>query len=79
MLVEGESNANVAVNAGVNHCSERENLFRRSQVERFALEHCLGEQSFSHFSSVEAGNPFKLLQQHGIMIAHLEESRRQKD
>lgn len=48
VLIEGESNAITAVNAGVNHCSERENLFRRSQVERFALEHCLGEQSFSH-------------------------------
>lgn len=30
-------------------------------------------------SSVEAGNPFKLLQKHGITTAHLNESRRQKD
>jgi conjugative relaxase-like TrwC/TraI family protein len=30
-------------------------------------------------SSVEAGNPFKSLQQHGIAIAHLEESLRQKN
>ncbi len=30
-------------------------------------------------SSVEAGNPFKSLQQHGIAIAHMEESLRQKD
>ena len=30
-------------------------------------------------SAVEAGNPFKSLQQHGIAIAHLEESLRQKE
>lgn len=30
-------------------------------------------------SAVEAGNPFKSLQQHGIGVAHLEESRRQKE
>lgn len=30
-------------------------------------------------SSVEAGNPFKLLQQHGMTTAHLTESRRQRD
>lgn len=29
-------------------------------------------------SGVEAGNPFKLMQQHGIATAHLTESRRQK-
>ena len=30
-------------------------------------------------SSVEAGNPFKSLQQHGIAIAHMEQSLRQKN
>jgi conjugative relaxase-like TrwC/TraI family protein len=30
-------------------------------------------------SSVEAGNPFKLLQQHGIALTQMNESRRQKD
>ena len=30
-------------------------------------------------SAVEAGNPFKSLQQHGIALAHLEESLRQKE
>ncbi|BAU13908.1 DNA helicase, TrwC and TraI like protein [Leptolyngbya sp. NIES-3755] len=56
-LIDREWNATQSVNAGVNHCSERDSLFRRSQVERFALEHHLGEQSFDALQSAFDYNP----------------------
>jgi conjugative relaxase-like TrwC/TraI family protein len=55
-VIPGESNANIAVNAGVNHWSERESIFRRSQVERFALEHHLGEQCFDDLQKAFSQN-----------------------
>ena len=36
--------------AGTAHASERESVFRRGKVERFALEHALGEMPFSTLS-----------------------------
>ncbi|MEL7225275.1 MAG: MobF family relaxase, partial [Cyanobacteria bacterium J06576_12] len=36
---------------GVNHASERESVFKREKAERFALEHHLGEQSFSELQT----------------------------
>ena len=33
--------------AGTDHASERESVFRRGKVERFALEHALGEMPFA--------------------------------
>jgi conjugative relaxase-like TrwC/TraI family protein len=41
-----ESAVNAVVNATV-HAGEREAVFRRSKIERFALEHHLGQQRFS--------------------------------
>ncbi|MGP1385378.1 MAG: MobF family relaxase [Thainema sp.] len=35
-----------AVQAGVNHCAEREAVFHREQVEQFVLENHLGQQFF---------------------------------
>ncbi|MEL6468407.1 MAG: MobF family relaxase, partial [Cyanobacteria bacterium J06623_4] len=34
------------VASAIQHCSERESVFRRTKVERFAFEHQLGQQSF---------------------------------
>ncbi|MGB3790407.1 MAG: MobF family relaxase [Phormidesmis sp.] len=36
---------------GVNHASERESVFRVERAERFALEHHLGEQSFTELQT----------------------------
>ena len=36
---------------GVNHASERESVFKREKAERFALEHHLGEQSFTELQT----------------------------
>ena len=43
--------APTAAAEGVNHASERESVFRVERAERFALEHHLGEQSFSELQS----------------------------
>lgn len=40
--------------AGTAHASERESVFRRGKVERFALEHALGEMPFSTLSQAIA-------------------------
>ncbi|MEO0434303.1 MAG: MobF family relaxase [Cyanobacteria bacterium J06656_5] len=41
------SQAQSAAQAGIHHAAEREAVFRRSKVERFALENHLGQQSFA--------------------------------
>ena len=45
------SQALTAAAEGVNHASERESVFRVERAERFALEHHLGEQSFSELQT----------------------------
>ena len=45
------SQAPTAAAEGVNHASERESVFRVERAERFALEHHLGEQSFSELQT----------------------------
>ncbi len=49
--IEVSSQAVVAATEGVNHAAERESVFKREKVERFALEHHLGEQSFEELQS----------------------------
>ena len=51
------SQAQTAAAEGVNHASERESVFKVEKAERFALEHHLGEQSFSELQTAmtEAG------------------------
>jgi conjugative relaxase-like TrwC/TraI family protein len=44
--MEWQSHPKQAVQAGLNHCSEREAVFKREPVERFALENHLGQQFF---------------------------------
>ena len=48
---EPENQALTAAAEGVNHASERESVFKREKAERFALEHHLGEQSFSELQT----------------------------
>ena len=52
-----QSQATTSATEGVSHAAERESVFKREKVERFALEHHLGEQSFSELQSAmsEAG------------------------
>ena len=46
-LSESSRNAAaIAGKAGITHAAERESVFRRSKVERFALENHIGQQSF---------------------------------
>ncbi len=49
--------ARVAVEMAIQHCGEREAVFRRSQLERFVLEHNLGEISFDEVQSAIAHSP----------------------
>ena len=46
-----ESQATKAATEGVSHAAERESVFKVEKVERFALEHHLGEQSFAELQS----------------------------
>ena len=46
-----QSQATTSATEGVSHAAERESVFKREKAERFALEHHLGEQSFSELQS----------------------------
>ena len=48
---EPTNQAPTAAAEGVNHASERESVFKREKAERFALEHHLGEQSFTELQT----------------------------
>ncbi|PZO18184.1 MAG: hypothetical protein DCF25_10160 [Leptolyngbya foveolarum] len=52
--VEVDSRAQVSATEGVNHAAERESVFKREKVERFALDHHLGEQSFDELQTAMA-------------------------
>ncbi|NET37837.1 MAG: AAA family ATPase [Cyanothece sp. SIO1E1] len=49
--------AELAANEGIHHAAEREAIFRQAKVERFALEHHLGQQSFSDLQQAIHTNP----------------------
>ncbi|MEM6867564.1 MAG: MobF family relaxase [Cyanobacteria bacterium P01_C01_bin.121] len=49
--VQLQSQAATSATEGVSHAAERESVFKREKAERFALEHHLGEQSFSELQS----------------------------
>jgi conjugative relaxase-like TrwC/TraI family protein len=49
--------AAVAVQIATQHAAERESVFKRSKVERFALEHYLGRQSFGDLQVAIAQSP----------------------
>ena len=44
--MDWQSQPKRATQAGLTHCAEREAVFHREQVERFALENHLGQQCF---------------------------------
>ncbi len=46
-VLDWQSQPKRAVQAGLTHCAEREAVFHREQVERFALENHLGQQLFN--------------------------------
>ena len=52
---EPTTQAPTAAVEGVNHASERESVFKREKAERFALEHHLGEQSFTELQTAMTG------------------------
>ncbi|MEM8809355.1 MAG: MobF family relaxase [Cyanobacteria bacterium P01_G01_bin.38] len=45
-----QSRPKISVQAGLDHCAERDAVFKRERVERFALENHLGQQ---HFEDLE--------------------------
>jgi conjugative relaxase-like TrwC/TraI family protein len=50
-------NPQAAIKAGVEHVAEREAVFRKSKIERFVLEHHLGQQSFSELQQTVQSHP----------------------
>jgi len=56
-LLDWQSESKKSVRAGLNHCSEREAVFRREPVERFALENHLGQQSFEELRQTLDSDP----------------------
>ena len=51
-VLDWQSDPKKAMQAGLKHCSEREAVFRREQVERFALENHLGQQFFGELQQI---------------------------
>ncbi|NJR60854.1 MAG: relaxase domain-containing protein [Cyanobacteria bacterium CRU_2_1] len=50
-------NPQAAIKAGIEHAAEREAVFRKSKVERFVLEHHLGQQSFRELQQAIPAHP----------------------
>jgi conjugative relaxase-like TrwC/TraI family protein len=46
--------AEMLVESGIEHCSERESVFRKTKLERFVFENHLGEQKFSELEDAIA-------------------------
>jgi conjugative relaxase-like TrwC/TraI family protein len=46
--------AEMLVESGIEHCSERESVFRKTKLERFIFENHLGEQKFSELEDAIA-------------------------
>jgi conjugative relaxase-like TrwC/TraI family protein len=46
--------AEMVIKSGVEHCSERESVFRKTKLERFVFESHLGEQKFSELEEAIA-------------------------
>ncbi|MEM1308329.1 MAG: MobF family relaxase [Cyanobacteria bacterium P01_H01_bin.153] len=55
--LDWQSDAKKAARSGLNHCSEREAVFRREQVERCALENHLGQQFFEALQQTLDSDP----------------------
>jgi conjugative relaxase-like TrwC/TraI family protein len=54
---QSQEQAAIATHNAIQHAAEREAVFRRSKVERFALENHLGQQSFADLEQAVAQHP----------------------
>ena len=55
-VVQSSKNIGTVIENAIQHCSEREAVFKQTQIERFVLEHHLGEQSFVALQEAIAAN-----------------------
>jgi conjugative relaxase-like TrwC/TraI family protein len=56
-LAESSSSATSMIDAAIQHCGERESVFRRTTLERFVFEHELGSQNFETVQGAIAESP----------------------
>ena len=56
-LSETSASAQSVLESAIQHCGERESVFRRTKLERFVFEHQLGGQSFDQVQSAIATHP----------------------
>ena len=57
LLPEASPSATSVIDAAIQHCGERESVFRRTTLERFVLEHELGMQGFEAIEGAIAHSP----------------------
>ncbi len=56
-LSEPAPSAQSVIDAAIQHCGERESVFRRTTLERFVFEHELGAQNFEVLQQAIAHSP----------------------
>ncbi|MBE9136192.1 relaxase domain-containing protein [Nodosilinea sp. LEGE 07088] len=56
-LAESSSSAPSIIDTAIQHCGERESVFRRTTLERFVFENALGVQGFDAIEGAIASNP----------------------
>ncbi|NMF86777.1 MobF family relaxase, partial [Nodosilinea sp. P-1105] len=56
-LPEASPSAKSVIDAAIQHCGERESVFRRTTLERFIFEHELGAQGFEAIEAAIAHSP----------------------
>ncbi|MGB3295915.1 MAG: hypothetical protein WBB01_23270 [Phormidesmis sp.] len=54
--VRADAIANSELEPAIQHCSERESVFRRTALERFVFEHQLGQSSFDELQQAIEGS-----------------------
>ncbi|MBW4652380.1 MAG: relaxase domain-containing protein [Kaiparowitsia implicata GSE-PSE-MK54-09C] len=52
-----QPSTNSVIDAAIQHCGERESVFRRTTLERFVFEHELGAQGFEAIQQAIVGSP----------------------
>ncbi len=52
-----QPSATSVIDAAIQHCGERESVFRRTTLERFVFEHELGVQGFEAIEGAIANSP----------------------
>jgi conjugative relaxase-like TrwC/TraI family protein len=55
-VVQSSEDIGMALENAIQHCGERESVFKQTHLERFVLEHHLGEQSFEQLERAIAHN-----------------------